>query len=82
MRDGGSDMNGAISLLQWIIDNWQIIATAFSSVSSIALFFMHGSARSELQEIRDFINSVSVSQPKGPVDTSAKAVQEQQNPKV
>lgn len=55
-------MSGLIALLTWIVQNWQIIATAFSSLSSIALFFMHGNARAELQEIKDFIDSIEVSQ--------------------
>ena len=55
-------MSGVISLLSWIIQNWQLLATAFSATSSIALFFMHGSAAQELAELKDFVNSLNISQ--------------------
>lgn len=75
-------MNGIIAVLQWVIANWQIIATAFSSISSIALFFMHGSAKAEIQLLHDFIESIQVSQT-NPIDTdSAKGASLVKNPKV
>lgn len=70
-------MTGIISILQWVISNWQTIATLFSSAASIALFFMHGSAQTDLQELRDFINSIQVSE-----SPSAKTLSENQNPKI
>lgn len=75
-------MSGIIAVLQWVIANWQIIATAFSSISSIALFFMHGNARAEIQLLHDFIESLQISQT-NPIDTdSAKAQSLMKNPKV
>lgn len=71
-------MASVLGILSWVIDNWQLIATAFSSVMSIALFFMHGNSRTQLQELRDFINSVHLSQN----PQSAKQNAELQNPKV
>jgi hypothetical protein len=74
-------MTTVIALLQWIIANWQIIATAFSSLSSIALFFMHGNAKSEILLLKQFVDSLQVSQT-APVDTtSAQAVSRQLDPK-
>jgi hypothetical protein len=66
-------MMGVIALIQWLIANWQIIATAFSSISSIALFFMHGNAKQELGELKDFINSLQISQTQ-PIDTNSAEV--------
>ena len=71
-------MTSIISALTWIINNWALISTAFSSVASIALFFMHGNNKSELQALRDFVNSVHVR--KDP--DSAKAVATELNPKI
>jgi hypothetical protein len=56
------NMTTIIAGLSWVISNWQIIATAFSSISSVALFFMHGNAASDLAELKDFVNSLQVSQ--------------------
>lgn len=76
-------MSGIIAAIQWLIANWQLIATAFSSLASVALFFMHGNAKAELQEIRDFIGSLSVSQPNGPIKVNeAKQVQTLKDPKI
>lgn len=71
-------MTGAIAAISWLVENWSLIATCFSSLASIALFFMHGTNKAQLQELKDFINSVHMS--KGPED--AKAVAEALDPKV
>lgn len=71
-------MAGLLSAFSWLIDNWQTIATAFSALSSISLFFMHGTNKQSLQELRDFINSVHVSQDQ----PSAKQNAELKNPKI
>ncbi len=73
-------MAGIISALSWVINNWQLISTAFSSLASITLFFMHGNNKAELQALRDFITSVHVRQDPSP--DSAKAVSEAQFPKI
>lgn len=70
-----------IALLQWLVTNWQLIATIFSSVSSLALFFLHGNAAAELKLIKAFIDSLQISQPGGPIDPgSAQAQARQSNP--
>lgn len=71
-------MTGIIALLTWVVSNWQIIATAFSAFSSIALFFMHGSAKTDIQELQAFIDSLQVSQKSA---QSAQDVARQLDPK-
>lgn len=74
-------MMSIIAAVQWLIANWQLIATVFSSASSLALFFMHGNNKATLQELRDFIDSLQISQSK-PIDTgSAKVEAAISNPK-
>lgn len=74
-------MMSIIAVFQWVIANWQMIATAFSSIMSVALFFMHGNAKADIQELKQFLDSLQVSQTK-PVDTgSAKAEAELADPK-
>lgn len=55
-------MSGLLAALQWLISNWNLIATCFSSLASIVLFFMHGNAKQELQQLKDFVNSLQISQ--------------------
>ena len=55
-------MSGLIAMATWFISNWQMIATAFSAISSISLFFMHGAAKADLAELQTFINSLQISQ--------------------
>lgn len=68
-------MSGLIGILQWIIANWQVIATAFSSIMSVALFFMHGNAAADIKLLKQFIDSLQVSQPNGPVDPNSAQAQ-------
>lgn len=55
-------MTTLIGAATWLVSNWQIIATAFSSISSIALFFMHGNAAADLAELQSFVGSLQISQ--------------------
>lgn len=59
-------MAGIISVLQWIVTNWHLIATVSSLAANVALFFMHGTNAAAVQELRDFVNSIQVTQT--PVD--------------
>lgn len=74
-----------LALLQWVIGHWSQLAAGFSSLASIALFFMNGSAAKELRLLKDFINSLDVSQPNGPInvgDDSAAALAKLAKPKI
>jgi hypothetical protein len=66
-------VTGILSILQWVVANWSLIATLFSSAASIALFFLHGNAQADLKELRNFVNSLQVSQT--PIDPGSAQAQ-------
>lgn len=66
-------MSGIISVLEWIIANWSMLATLFSSIMSIALFFMHGAAKADIAELQQFINTLQISQT--PIDMGSAKVE-------
>jgi hypothetical protein len=71
-------MSSIISVLSWIIANWSTLASAFSAIASVSLFFMHGNNAQEIQELKDFINSINVSQNQPTAQDQARNM----NPKV
>ena len=60
-------MSNIVAGAQWFVANWQLLATVFSSLASVALFFLHGSAAADLKLLKDFVNSLEITQPNGPV---------------
>lgn len=66
-------MTGIIGILTWIVNNWQTIVMIGNAAFTVILFFMHGSAASDLQELQQFMNSLNVStnQPTPPVNPTS-----------
>ena len=55
-------MTAVISAFQWVVANWGLIQSILGPHPTVVLFFLHGNAKSEVQELRDFIASVQLSQ--------------------